>query len=66
VNHLDGIRQQLVDAMADDRMRLSATYFHDRPPLAGGGLDLVDEMARELGIAELIQILHDFTSEFPL
>ena len=65
VDHLDGVRQQLVDAVPDDRMRLAATHFHDRPALAGRALDLVDELAGKLGIAELVQILHDNTSELP-
>src|SRR6476660_9638154 len=52
--------------MADDRMCLSATYFHDRPPLTGSCLDLVDELAGKVGIAEFVQVLHDFTSGCPL
>ena len=44
-------------------MCLPATHFHDRPPLTGSGLDLVDELAGKVGIAEFVQVLHDFTSE---
>ncbi len=47
-------------------MRLAAADLHDRPALAGGGLDLVDELAGELRVAELVEVLHDFTSEVPL
>ena len=50
----------------NDRMCLAATHFHDRPALAGRTLDLVDELAGKLGVAELVQILHDNTSELPL
>src|SRR6476620_6679051 len=52
--------------MADYRMCLSATHFHDRPPLTGSCLDLVDELAGKVGIAEFVQVLHDFTSGCPL
>src|SRR6478609_9795654 len=43
-------------------MRLAPAHFHDRPAPAGRVLDLVDEVAGKLGVAELIQILHDNTS----
>jgi hypothetical protein len=55
VDHLDLIGQQLVDAVADDRMRLPTTDFHDRPTPGGGRADLVDELSCQLGVAEFVQ-----------
>ena len=50
--------QELVDAVADDRVRLAAADLHDRPGPGRGGLDLGEEPAREGRVLELVEVLH--------
>ena len=58
VDHLDLVGQQLVDAVADDRMGLAAADLHDRPAAGGGLMDLVEQSAGEIGVAEFVEVLH--------
>ena len=39
-------------------MCLPSTDFHDRPRPGSGGVDLVEQAPGQLGIAELVEILH--------
>ena len=58
VDQLDLLWQQLVNAVADDRMGLPAADFHDGPRASGDAVDLVKETACQVGIAKFIQVLH--------
>ena len=59
VNELDLGRQELVDAVTDDRVGLPAADLHDRPVAGRCRRDLVQDAAGQLRIAELVEILHD-------
>ena len=43
VDELDGVGQELVDAVADDRVGLAAAHLHDRPGSCGVRGDLVEQ-----------------------
>ena len=58
VDEFHGSAQQLVDAVADDRMGLPATHFHDRPGPGGSARDGLDEGLGRRRIAELVEVFH--------
>ena len=56
------VGQQLVDAVPDDRVGLPAADLHHRPGPRGGRVDLVEQPAGQLGVAELVEVLHRLCS----
>ena len=54
----DFLRQQAIDAMFDDRVRLPTTNFHDYPWPRLNAFDLVDHRLRYSRVAILIDIFH--------
>ena len=62
VDHLDLVRNELVDAVPDDRMRLTAADLHDRPRLGDGGVDVVEQPLGELRVVELVEVFHSGAS----
>ena len=63
MNHLDAVRQQLVDAVAHQRVRLAAADFHQHPGTRGFPLDLGHEFPRDLLVAIFVDVFH---RELPL
>ena len=62
VNHLDTclrpVRQHLVDAVFDNRVRLPAADFHDLPGPRGGLRNLPRQRSRDLAVAKLGEVPH--------
>ena len=54
----DALGQQLVDAVAHDRMGLAAADLHDRPGPRGDARDRVGVAARQRRVAELVDVFH--------
>jgi hypothetical protein len=52
VNQLNFIGQELIDAVADDGVRLSAADFHDGPVARGRTTDLFGQALCFLAVAE--------------
>ena len=65
MHELDVARQQVLDAVLEDRVRVAAAHLHDLPVLVAGLVrDARPQRAREVGVAELICELH--AEPFPL
>src|SRR5690606_28756750 len=62
VHQLDGARQQSIQSVADDRMRLPSAHFHDDPGSGNAALNLAYQLARELGISIFVQVFHESPS----
>jgi hypothetical protein len=62
VDHPHALRQRLVDPLLDERVRLAAADLHQRPGLGGDAVDLVDQLAGELRVAVLVDVLHALTA----
>ncbi len=58
MDQLDLGRQQLVDPVADDRVRLPTADLHDRPGPRGDPADLVEQARGQIRVAVLVQVLH--------
>lgn len=65
VDQLDLVRKQLVDAVADDRVRLAAADLHQRPRAGDRAPDLVKQALGDLGITEFVEVLHPATGAPP-
>ena len=51
-------REELVDAVADDRVGLAAAYLHEGPRPRRDGANLVEQAPGKLGVAKLVQVFH--------
>src|SRR5262249_18574677 len=58
VHELDGRGQHAVDAVADDRMRLSSADLHQHPRPRRGGGDLTRQGGGEVAVAVLVEVPH--------
>src|ERR671934_2091429 len=58
VDQLDLRRQEAVDPVLDDRVRLSAADLHERPRPGGDAPDLGHDRPRQAPVAILVEILH--------
>ncbi len=58
MNQLDARRQDLVDAVADDRVRLPAADLHDGPRPRRDAVDVLGDPLRDLAVAKLVEVLH--------
>ncbi len=68
VDHVDVGRQQVLEAVARDRVRVAAAEFHQvvaapGPCFAG---DRAGERARELAVAEFVDVLHAAAASNPI
>ena len=59
VHQLDARRQDVVDAVLDDRVRLAAADFHDGPGPRDGAGDGRGQLPGGLGIAIFVEVFHD-------
>ena len=58
VDQLDLISQQLIDAVANDGVRLTTADLHDRPRPCGRSGDLLDQRPSQHRVVELVEVLH--------
>src|SRR5262249_22599965 len=58
VDELDAGRQQPIDAVLDDRVRLPPADFHQSPRLRRHALDLGDDLGGDVTVTILVEILH--------
>ena len=58
VDHPHAGRQRLVDPLLDEGVGLAAADLHQGPGPGGDAMDLVDQLAGELGVAVLVDVLH--------
>jgi hypothetical protein len=59
MNELDFRRQQLIDSVAHDGVRLSAAHFHDGPRFRGELPDFGGQLLRNCAVSELREVLHE-------
>jgi hypothetical protein len=58
VDHRDLLRQQLIDAVSDDRVRLSPADLHDPPGAGGDAVDIIQHLADTSGVAVFGDVFH--------
>src|SRR5580704_4962 len=62
---LHALRQQVIDAILDNGMRLSAADLHDDPGFRLHTANLIDDLACYAAITILIEIFHRSFSRLP-
>lgn len=58
MDELDLGREHLVEAVAQDRVGLTAADLHDHVRARGGAADLIDERRGRVGVAIFVEVLH--------
>ncbi len=58
MHQLYGIWQQLINAVAQNRMGLSAADLHNGPVTGGGSADLPKQLPGKLGVTVFVDIFH--------
>jgi hypothetical protein len=65
VQEVDLRRDEILDPVLVDRVRVPAADLHDRHVAVGQRLDLVDRPLREPAVPELVDVLQSFSNAMP-
>ena len=58
MHQFDALREHAIQAIFDNRVGLAATHLHDDPGAGDHGGNSGRQLARRLGIAIFIEVLH--------
>src|ERR1051326_3405701 len=64
MNHFDVCRQQILDTVLEDRVRVSAADFHKLQPAIAQRRDLFRQSLRQISLPELVDEFHWMSSLF--